>query len=174
MDNNNNYNAHIWSTCACTKCTSTKLHLLHCSITPLHCSARDLFSTKWHSISGCLLDITILKHLSHHKISLRMLSFVTPSSIFLYLALLLLGGVAIEMICLHVLFSKLFMREGAFSRVKYSYICWFHSSSKFGKCTTLWVLVGMIINTPQGHCEELVEKGRLWSDLGLETRSGTC
>ena len=52
-----------------------------------------------------------------------MLSFVTPSSIFLYLALLLLGGVAIEMICLHVLFSKLFMREGAFSRAKYSYIC---------------------------------------------------
>ena len=38
----------------------------------------------------------------------------------------------------------------------------------------LHVLVGVIINTPQGHCEELVEKGRLWSDLGLETRSGTC
>ena len=38
----------------------------------------------------------------------------------------------------------------------------------------LHVLVGVIINTPQGHCEELVEKGRLLSDLGLETRSGTC
>ena len=38
----------------------------------------------------------------------------------------------------------------------------------------LHVLAGVIINTPQGHCEELVEKGRLWSDLGLETRSGTC
>ena len=41
----------------------------------------------------------------------------------LILGTFILGDVAIEMICLHILFSKLFMREGAFSRAKYSYIC---------------------------------------------------
>ena len=90
-----------------------------------------------------------------------MFSFVTPSSIFLYLALLLLGGVAIEMICLHILFSKLFMREGAFLVPNIVTFADSIHQASLENVLHLHVLVGVIINNPQGHCEELVEKGRL-------------
>ena len=76
MDNNNNYNAHIWYTCACTKCTSTKLHLLHCSIASLHCSAKGVWviaeemyflpCSLLHHLSALLCKISFLHKMTLH------------------------------------------------------------------------------------------------------------
>ena len=132
------------------------LSALLCKISFLHKMTLHLWlSARYHNFKASLSSQNIIADVLFRYAELYSLILGT----------FILGDVAIEMICLHILF---FLVQNIVTFADF-----IHKAS-LENVVHLHVLVGVIINTPQGHCEELVEKGRLWSDLGLETRSGTC
>ena len=135
---------------------------LLCKISFLHKMTLHLWlSARYHNLKASLSSQNIITDVLFRYAELYLL-------IFLYLALSFWEVLLLKWFVCIFCFLNFFLVQNIVAFADF-----IHKAS-LENVVHLHVLVGVIINTPQGHCEELVEKGRLWSDLGLETRSGTC